>query len=647
MGLALQHLPDGIFQIVQNNGLGHMGVHAGLQRVADVIHKGVGRHGDDGHRLSRWVLAGPDGPGCLVAVHDRHLDIHKDDVVLAGGGGFKFIHSLLAVLRGVADSPHGAEDLHQYHAVDFDIVYHHDMLLIHHIRPIADAGPLLGAQHPLDGLFEVGHKEGLGQEVLNAHLQGLLFDVLPVIGGEEQDGNLVGIVLPDEPGGLHAVQIRHLPVQQDQVVRFARLPGGAHHLNGGGAAGGVVGDDAGHRHLPHDVPADVLVVVRHDHPGNPVLLPELRVVLPLLNAQIQFHGEGTAYAGLALYADLAAHQVHQVLGDRHAQARALDFVERGALFPGEGVEDHPLVLLAHALAVIPDDELNAAVFLVHLGQLLHPHLNPAPGGSVLHRVGENVDEDLVNPQLVAQQMLLRQRAGIHLEALVLGPGLGTDDGIDFVDDLRQVQLGDIQDRAAAFDFVHVQHVVDEPQKMLAGGGDLLGVLQDPVRVAGLLLQQGHKAHDGVHGGPDVVAHVAEEGALSLAGHLGHLQSLAEGVLHLSLLGPVGDVDDDPLLPLDLHAVHALLKPLALSGLGVHPLCLHGLHGQARLQQLQILIAHIGSAGIHGAAQGLQVFLNGLLGDAQHPLHIGADKFRPLAPGVQHHVDIIHIVRQVG
>ena len=95
--------------------------------------------------------------------------------------------------------------------------------------------------------------------------------------------------------------------------------------------------------------------------------------------------------------------------------------------------------------------------------------------------------------------------------------------------------------------------------------------------------QGGEAHDGVHGGADIVADVAQKGALGPAGHLGHTQGLGQVVLGLPVLGAVGDVDHQLLPVLDLHAVYALLEPLTLAGLGVEPLCLHRLGPASGLQ----------------------------------------------------------------
>ena len=57
-----------------------MGVHARLQRVPDVLRKGVGGHGDDGDGPGQRMPQLPDGPGGLVAVHHRHLHVHKYDL---------------------------------------------------------------------------------------------------------------------------------------------------------------------------------------------------------------------------------------------------------------------------------------------------------------------------------------------------------------------------------------------------------------------------------------------------------------------------------------------------------------------------------------------------------------------------------------
>ena len=58
----------------------------------------------------------------------------------------------------------------------------------------------------------------------------------------------------------------------------------------------------------------------------------------------------------------------------------------------------------------------------------------------------------------------------------LGFHLGADDGVDVLNEVHHVLVRQVQHRLAGLDLADVQHVVDEPQQVLAGGGDLPGVL---------------------------------------------------------------------------------------------------------------------------------------------------------------------------
>ena len=68
----------------------------------------------------------------------------------------------------------------------------------------------------------------------------------------------------------------------------------------------------------------------------------------------------------------------------------------------------------------------------------------------------------------------------------------------------------------ALDAAHFQHVVDQRQQVAAGGFDLVQII--PAAGGQVLFPfcQGHIAHDGIHRGADIVAHIGKEGGLFLA-----------------------------------------------------------------------------------------------------------------------------------
>ena len=165
--------------------------------------------------------------------------------------------------------------------------------------------------------------------------------------------------------------------------------------------------------------------------------------------------------------------------------------------------------------------------------------------------------------------------------------------------------------------------------MLAGGVDPLGVFQHPFGIVRLFPQQHHQTHDGVHRCPDIVADAAKEGTFGLVGHLGHLQGLGQGVLHLAFLGPVGDIDDDFLLVLHGNAIDAFPEPLPLLGLEIDPLRQHGTHGVAGLHAFDGFQFYCVVIQVYCPADHPDVLCHGILGDAQDPLNIGADVLRPL------------------
>ena len=191
-----------------------------------------------------------------------------------------------------------------------------------------------------------------------------------------------------------------------------------------------------------------------------------------------------------------------------------------------------LELLGHADAVVADGEMNPDEVLSPVrGLLVHGYVNPPAVGGELHGVAQNIQQNLIEPHAVAAHIFRGNVMNGHIEMLALCPDLGLDDADDAVQHLPQGDLVHAEGQLSALDLGHVQHVVDKPQQMPAGEGDLFQAVLHLLAVVDVGRGDGRHAHDGVHGRADVVGHVGEEFALGLVGPDGLLPRLVQ-LLHL-------------------------------------------------------------------------------------------------------------------
>ena len=353
----------------------------------------------------------------------------------------------------------------------------------------------------------------------------------------------------DAAGGFEAVHHRHLHIHQDHVI-LAGLDADKriHDLLPVGANFAVCA--LGFQQQLQDLGVDGVVLGAEEvHPAQGrdvlrLLRERLRLWYRVrfgVDGEFQHDLKAGALAGGTLYADGAAHQIHDVLGDGHAQTRALHPVGAGALLAGKGVKKGLLVSLAHANAVILYHKAVFGVVLVP-GQLfdLEPDV-PAAGG-ILDRVGENVHQHLIQAGGVGQQVFVPEMGGDG-EGLRLFAGLCADHRAELVELLGKVHRLNAQGGLAALDAAHIQNVVDDAQQQLAGAFQLVQVFGQLFRLVQLVLHQGRQPDDGVHGGADVVAHVGEEVRLGLAGLFGYFQCGFHGQRGLVLACAVRQIHD--------------------------------------------------------------------------------------------------------
>ena len=343
----------------------------------------------------------------------------------------------------------------------------------------------------------------------------------------------------------------------------------------------LTGDALAGQKLLQNLRVDV-VVLRHQNPdalqrsGIGVRrVRRLRAAVRRLcsAAQLQLHPEGASLARRAVHGDGSTHHVHEASGDRHAQPRARHAAGGRVVLPGKGIEDVLLERRADADAVVLHLEAQVCVAPGDLRQALDGQRNPSALGRILDGVGQQVLQNLAEPSLIAQQRPVAQVGRRYLEHLLLFQNPRPDDRLQLFQELPRRKRHHIQRLLSALNLRHLQHVVDQVQQVPSRGGDLPVVLPHLVRLSGVPLQQGREAHDRVHGGSHIMAHVGQEHGLGLVGCLrrpvGLLHRHAVFQLRLLQLGHIlyrhQDGDGNALPP--LQAQHRNLRP-------AHALLLH-------------------------------------------------------------------------
>ena len=162
-----------------------------------------------------------------------------------------------------------------------------------------------------------------------------------------------------------------------------------------------------------------------------------------------------------LHLDGAAHHIHDVFGNSHAKAGALDPAYRGGALPLKRLKNLFGELLAHADAVVLDAELILPAAAHRSGKLPHPHRDRAARRGELDGVGQQVQQDLIQPGLIAVDILIGHIHGIHIKLQLLCVDLPADDGFQVVQHIRKVDFHFFQMDLSAFDAAHIQHIVDE------------------------------------------------------------------------------------------------------------------------------------------------------------------------------------------
>ncbi|OEZ97550.1 hypothetical protein DUGA2_58890 [Duganella sp. HH101] len=363
---------------------------------------------------------------------------------------------------------------------------------------------------------------------------------------------------PAQP--LHRIPVVHA-VEQHQLVR---RPGSRQLLRRGGRVGRAIGLAAHARYHRLQQLARLLARADQQDPHRQV---RARLALPLRGAAVgDRERERAADAGRAVDPQLAAHQAHQPLADRQAEAGAAEAPRGRAFGLRERIEDAALLLRVDADAGVAHREVQPHLHRVGILQLDAHHHRAALGE--LDGVAGQVDQHLVEPQRVAHHV--RRQRGIeieqHLDRLALHAGAEYQRQV--AQHLLQVERHLLQHQLARFHLGEIQDVVEDAQQRMGrriGLVDIVALLRAQRRQP----QQVLHAEDAVHRRADLMAHGGQELALHARGGLGPVALDQHRVaLARQLLGALAHARLQRLAALHDHLRHVVERARGLGDLVV-------------------------------------------------------------------------------
>ena len=247
------------------------------------------------------------------------------------------------------------------------------------------------------------------------------------------------------------------------------------------------------------------------------------------------------FACFALHLYGSVHGVHNILADGHAQPCTLRLMYPGAVLPGEGFKNLLLELRRHTHAAVLYPEVHPHKIVPFRRLLLIEIDMDFPSlGRKLVGIGQEINQYLVQPHPVTVYILRQNIGDKYVKHLVLGFYLGLDNGHDTVHGFPQGYHIQIKRHLAAFDLGHIQNIVNQSQQMAAGQCYLFQAVGQCLAVLQVGRGDRRHTHNGIHGRPDVMAHVGQELTLGLIGP----DRLVSGLSNRKILRPHDSVKEN-------------------------------------------------------------------------------------------------------
>ena len=156
-----------------------MGSHPVLQCGLFIFIHRIGCHGNDRQMAHIRPGHGPDRSGCLIAIHDRHLHIHQDGIIVSLFHLLHHLHRIRAVWSRIHDETGLFQDFLRNLTVEFVILYEQNTLSVKiSLQPCGLFLVLFNQSvcHEQYGL-KIGHKKRFCTKRADSRFPGILLNI--------------------------------------------------------------------------------------------------------------------------------------------------------------------------------------------------------------------------------------------------------------------------------------------------------------------------------------------------------------------------------------------------------------------------------------------------------------------------------------
>ena len=337
----------------------------------------------------------------------------------------------------------------------------------------------------------------------------------------------------------------------------------------------------------------------------------------------------------------AAHHIHNILGDGHTKSCTLSPAYSGSPLPLKRRKDLLYKFLTHTDSVILHPDLVQFTASLETRILFQPDRNGSASRSKLDRIGQKIQQHLIQSCLITIDILICHIHGIHIKLQLFRMDLPADDRLQIMKHIRQTDLRFFQMDLSALNPAHIQDIIDQGKQMVTGGKDLSQIIPNLVFIINIAYSQCGKADDRIHWCPDIVRHVGKEGTLGPVCCLRRTDCLRKCLVHFPVRGTVRQNQDVFLFSIYLtthcNIMEPAFFPCFLMNIFKIPFSLF-----MNLDFFQIIFLRIFMFRRMQFSQNTNISTNLFYRNTQQIFRIWADVICLICFCIQHQKDIIHV-----